>query len=225
MLSLRHTLSRTLDAGNRENGEAPLTLDAARSDASRARALVVDGGGSRFDGSAPPNDDAAIRGSSDEVVVEAAFDRDTEPWEGEPGVTLAWQDQDARGAAASGSASVSNESGGSGGTWVFGTVERCAPAVGSTVYALNGSAFIPTGQGAGGAGLGISFFSEENCAGATDDSYDTPPTDKSGAWTIVSGETASPPDAKSLRIRLVVPKPLSAPSFEANFDDVRVTRR
>jgi hypothetical protein len=218
-------LGRTpsFDAGGPLTGQVLPRADTAHRDANGVPAFA-DGGARVSDGGVWVSDSAATESADDEIVVEAAFDGDTQPWEGERGMTLTWMRNDAKGAASSGSASVSNENAGSGNMWVFGAVQRCVPALGEAVYALFGSVFIEGDQGRGGAGLNISFFSEAECTGRAIAGYDTPPTDKVGAWTTVAGEARSPADTTSLRIRLVVPKPLEEPSFAAEFDDVRVTR-
>jgi hypothetical protein len=213
---------RAVDAGDPgSEGPRPDAEPASRPDADRGP-LVTDGGKAADGGACPSDGAATCRGI---VVVEAAFDRDTRPWESEPGVTLAWHEDDARGAPSSGSVSVLNANTGGADTWVFGAARRCVPAVGNAVYTLFGSALIAGGQGAGGAGLGVSFFSAADCTATPEATYDTPPTDKLDVWVALSGETIAPSVARSLLVRLVVPKRLSEPSFEANFDDVRVTRR
>lgn len=220
------SVARTLRTDSGIVGDGGSSLDArsaepdgASSDAGRAP-LSHDGG--ERDGARCGADGA---GCDTTVLFATPFDRNAAPWIGQSGMTLAWQPTDADGARSSGSLSVSNTTTESAATWTFGAAESCVPGAGSGVYAIECNVFIPTGQGAGGAGLGVSFFSTRDCTGAALATYDTPPSDKVDAWVAVSGETTAPADMKSVQVRLVVPKPLSEPAFEASFDDVRLTRR
>jgi hypothetical protein len=85
---------------------------------------------------------------------------------------------------------------------------------------LSAQIFIPSGQGAGSAGVEVLFYPSSDCSGAVDGEYSTATVAGTNAWTAVPGGTPVPPTAHSAVVRLVVTKQFQAPAFQAYFDNV-----
>ena len=160
----------------------------------------------------------------DDIVVNGGFAKSVAPWAGDENVTVDFSPDDSTGKAGSGSATVQNASAGTGGAWSFAAASECLPALGRASYALAMTAFIASGQGSGGAGLGVTFYESADCTSTELASNDAPPTDKTDKWVSVGTALSAPEAARSLRVRLVVEKPLATGAFEVKFDDVQVVR-
>jgi len=157
------------------------------------------------------------------LVQNARFDHDTSPWTADFGALQSRDaSRDALGDPSSGVLIVLNTiMAPSNGTFMTGSSQCIATAAGAR-YLVAAQVLIPPMQGAGAAGLNVQAFPTAGCSGAVLAAWSPPLLTAAGAWSIVSGTMTAPAGAASLRVRLVVQKPYTAPILQALFDNVLV---
>ncbi len=162
------------------------------------------------------------------LVTNGAFDTNRSSWT-DPGTsanitTTAWNRDDARGSAASGSFAVTNSN-------PFGSISasgpsQCVAVTSGGKYGLGGKIEVPGGQsGSGVAYVVLTFRGATNCLGSVlgDNLFSPPVSAASGRFTSVAvPEITAPDGAQSVTVTLIVFKSATttAPSFTAQFDDV-----
>lgn len=160
------------------------------------------------------------------LVKNAGFDQNGAGWESEGSLKQSWQGEDARGAATSGSLVLTNTNVLAAGTGMTGlAAHQCVVAWTGDELSVSARVRIVAGQGAGKAGVNLTFFGGDDCGGSLVNGDDTALASASGNWLQVSGRLVAPPGARSARVRLIVEKPFADAAFEARFDDIVVLKR
>lgn len=159
----------------------------------------------------------------DETLVQNwRFDRDLNGWRAETTVTQQWDARNARQNQQSGAVVVTNSTVAQAAGFIEGGSEQCRPALGNVTYRVAARTLIPGGQGEGNARLSVWFYGADDCADYLLESVGPPAATGTDAWLLLQGLHKAPPATRSMRVRLVVAKPFSQPSFNALFDDILV---
>ncbi len=160
------------------------------------------------------------------LVQNSRFDSDGSYWLIEPLATQAWDPRNARAGTGSGSLLISNLApvDPAPGSFMVGA-HQCVPVTADASYELAVRVLIPSGQGAGEAGVNVQIFGADNCASSFLEADTVGTTADVDAWQVVQGELTVSSAARSMWVRLVVSKPFSQAALDALFDDVLVREK
>lgn len=179
------------------------------------------GGASGGSGSVCPDLNANGTSDCDETLIaNPGFKGDLMGWLEDRDIEQLWDPMDGTGNRDSGADAVtftltSPSTQGS----VEQTVYQCLPAAPGVKYEAKAQFFLPSGQGAGLAGVVLQLYGEMDCTGALlgakRDLHEE--VDK---WSVAGTEAIAPAGTKSVALRLMVQKTWAAPKFLAYFDNV-----
>jgi hypothetical protein len=159
------------------------------------------------------------------LVQNSRFDVSATGWESEGSLLQTWKVEDARGAATSGSLSLTNTNVVPNGTGKTGLAShQCFAAWSGDEYELGARVRIQPGQGSGDAGLNVIFYGGDACEGDVLGGRNVAFTSDTGKWIVVRDKLSIPAGSRSARVRLMLAKPFDQASFEAQFDDVLVVK-
>jgi hypothetical protein len=187
-------------------------------------------GGSAGSAGASPGcgdiDQDMVDDCTETLVQNSRFDSDGSYWLVEPLATQAWDPRNARAGTGSGSLLISNLApvDPANGSFMVGG-HQCVQVTADATYEFAVRVLIPSGQGAGEAGVNVQIFGADNCAGSFLEAETVGTTADVDAWQVVQGELTVSSAARSMWVRLVVSKPFSQTALEALFDDVLVREK
>jgi hypothetical protein len=169
----------------------------------------------------------AVDDCQETLVGNSRFDTSASSWanEGASVLTETWKQEDARGNAGSGSLLLANTNVIANGTGTTGVAAyQCITAWTGDSFEVGARVRVASGQGEGEAGVNLMFFGGDACAGQLLGGENVAFTSKTDQWSVVKNTSQIPAGTRSMRVRLMVSKPFSQASFEAQFDDVLVVK-
>jgi hypothetical protein len=171
-------------------------------------------------------DQDMIDDCAETIVQNSRFDSDVSYWDSEPLESQAWDARNARAGTGSGSLLISNVApvASESGSFMVGA-HQCLQVTAGGDYEAAARVLIPSGQGAGEAGINVQIFGADDCAGSFLEAETVATTIAVDTWSVVQGEVILPASARSLWVRLVASKPFAQPTLDALFDDVLVRQK
>lgn len=168
----------------------------------------------------PDIDANLLRDCSETLIDDAGFDHREVAWQPESDVAAAWTPDDAQGDPTSGALTVENSSFSEFGSGIVTRgVGKCLDADAGTSYLLLAEVRVPAAEAQGAGGVSVWFFSEPDCQGGAH-AMPIPLLSVTPGWAVTQLKALAPASARSMRVRLVVSKPLAAPPFQVAFDNV-----
>jgi hypothetical protein len=170
-------------------------------------------------------DHNGVQDCEETLAENATFDVGVEKWSADPGVTQAWQPDDARGANGSGSLSVKFTSAVGGPTWALAAAGQCVSAWADQTFEIGARTLIPEGQSGGRAEISLAFFGNDACAASFLGTATAVSSVRVGSWQTLHAGVKMPAGTRSVLVRLAAAKPGSQASFEAHFDDILLRQK
>jgi hypothetical protein len=144
------------------------------------------------------------------------FASDVSGWNPLNDASLTWDPKNALTDLPSGSAKLSAPS-------PIASASQCVALSGAQLVIAYASAFVePAGDAPdqARAALEVSFFDEEDCGGASNGYFETPPSTVMGKWTTIQAGGLSTETTSSVLVELVGVKAASAAELNVYFDNV-----
>jgi len=181
------------------------------------------GGGDEYGaGGCGDLDHDSVQDCEQTLANNSRFMTDASGWQAEPTLKQAWDQRNARPGQTSGALRVRNENVGEGMGVMLAGSRQCLPAVGGKEYVAAARTFIPSGQGAGSAGVAIWFYGSDDCQSNSIGSVTLQLISATDAWLLAEGKVQAPGGTRAMHVRLVTSKSFTQPAMEALFDDVLV---
>jgi hypothetical protein len=180
------------------------------------------GGGDYGAGGCGDLDHDSVQDCTETLVKNSRFMTDGSSWTAEPTLSQRWDNRNARPDQTSGALAVKNTNVAQGEGNMLSGSTQCITAEGDRSYVLAARAFIPSGQGAGSAGIGVWFYADEGCKDFFISSATSELVSQADAWLLAQSVVVAPSATRAILVRLVSSKPFAQPSLEVLFDDVLV---
>jgi len=104
-----------------------------------------------------------------------------------------------------------------------GGARQCVPVRAGIALSLSTQVFIPGGQNsAGSAGVELDFYPTGDCSGPIAGQFTSALIADTDTWKTIQGGTATPANAQTMAVRLVIAKPFRNMALGATFDNVLV---
>jgi hypothetical protein len=153
------------------------------------------------------------------LVTTPNFTSDVEGWAAEGDAELSWDPKNALSDEPSGSAKLS-------GLATSVRALQCVPIEGSKLLIVYANVFVETGEADADdarALLEVAYFVSEDCSGASEGLFETPPSSETNAWTPIHAGGVSLDTTHSVSVTLIGIKSNSEMSQTVYFDNVMLT--
>jgi hypothetical protein len=168
-------------------------------------------------------DEDGISDCDETLVQNATFNTDVDAWHADGSAELTWDERNAADDLPSGSAQLDATGTAASGAEGSATqsASQCSKVTGKHLITVYANTFVDSDR-LGLARIDVHFFDTHACTGDYTTTFSTPqPLDAaSGKWLALKAGSVSGVDTKSVRVRLVVSRPLSEASVQARFDNV-----
>jgi len=150
------------------------------------------------------------------LVENATFASGVEHWTVLGDARLTWETENALGDLPSGSAKLSAKQ-------IRASAYQCAPLDGYKLVIAYASALVDAGADSEDppeAELEVTFFQGDDCSGASDGYFETPPSAATDAWVTIQAGNLSKDTTRSVSVALVGVSADATAEFDVYFDNV-----
>ena len=165
-----------------------------------------------------------VGGGGNSLVVNPDFATSGSAWSPDFSMLASWTaSKDGNGDAASGALLVTNVVVADVDGTTIGGARQCVPVQGGIALTLSTQVFIPGGQNSSGsAGVELDFYPTGDCTGPVSGQYTSALISDTDTWRTIAGGTATPVNAQTMAVRLVISKTFRNMALDATFDNVLV---
>jgi len=165
-----------------------------------------------------------VGGGGNSLVVNPDFATSGSSWSPDFSMLASWTGaKDGNGDASSGALLVTNVVVADVDGTTQGGARQCVPVRPAIALSLSTQVFIPGGQNStGSAGVEIDFYPTGDCTGPISGQFTSALIADTDTWKTIQGGTATPANAQTMAVRLVISKPFRNMALGAYFDNVLV---